>query len=198
MFISDPGLSDPGSRILDLGPRISDPRSRIPDPGSKKSNERQGWKKLVVKPFFGAIKFTKLNYFIFEMLKTKIWDNFQRIIELCTQKFVTKLSKIWVWDPGSRNQKGTGSRIRNTAYGSGDMIRIRSDHQISDPEPVFQNMFRILMRWMVKMNWKRKGLLKSFCSKQENKSICRTGTVHNWLNNINIDRTPILTWYWFI
>jgi len=27
--------------------------------------------------------------------------NFQRIIELFTQKIVTKLSKVWVWDPGS-------------------------------------------------------------------------------------------------
>jgi hypothetical protein len=26
----------------------------------------------------------------------------------------TELSKIWVWDDGSRGQKGTGSRIRNT------------------------------------------------------------------------------------
>jgi hypothetical protein len=45
------------------------------------------------------------------------------MIELFTQKIVTKLSKIWVWDPGSeirkkpipdpgsRGQKGTGSRI---------------------------------------------------------------------------------------
>ena len=60
--------------------------------------------------------------------------NFQRIIKLFTQKIVSKLSKIWVWDPGSeiwdpgfeirdlektypgsRGQKGTGSRIRNTA-----------------------------------------------------------------------------------
>jgi hypothetical protein len=68
------------------------------------------------------------NYFIFEMLKKIIWANFQRIIELFTQKIVNKLSKIWVWDPrsgirkkpfpdpGSRGQKGTGSwiRIRNT------------------------------------------------------------------------------------
>jgi hypothetical protein len=38
---------------------------------------------------------------MFEMLKKKIWANFQRIIELFTQKFFTKLSKIWVWDPGS-------------------------------------------------------------------------------------------------
>jgi hypothetical protein len=57
------------------------------------------------------------------MMKKKIRANFQRIVELFTQKIVTKLSKIWVWDPGSgiwkkpipdpgsRGQKGTGSRI---------------------------------------------------------------------------------------
>jgi hypothetical protein len=58
------------------------------------------------------------------MLKKKIWANFQRVIELFAQKIVTKLSKIWAWDPrsgirkkpipdpGSKGQKGTGSRIR--------------------------------------------------------------------------------------
>jgi hypothetical protein len=35
------------------------------------------------------------------MLKKKIWPNFQRIVELFTKKIVTKLSKIWVWDPRS-------------------------------------------------------------------------------------------------
>ncbi len=35
------------------------------------------------------------------MFKKKIWANFQRIIELFTQKIVSRLSKIWVWDPGS-------------------------------------------------------------------------------------------------
>jgi hypothetical protein len=36
------------------------------------------------------------------MLRKKIWANYQIIIELFfTQKIVTKLSKIWVWDPGS-------------------------------------------------------------------------------------------------
>jgi hypothetical protein len=35
------------------------------------------------------------------MLKKKMWANFQTIIELFTKKSVTKLSKIWVWDPGS-------------------------------------------------------------------------------------------------
>jgi hypothetical protein len=71
-------------------------------------------------------KFHKIELFYFEMLKKKIWANFQRIIELFTQKIVSQLSKIWVRDPGSeirkkpipdpgsRGQKGTGSRIRNT------------------------------------------------------------------------------------
>jgi hypothetical protein len=55
------------------------------------------------------------------VLKKKIWANFQRIIGIFTQKIFTKLSKIWVWDPGSeirdpektypgsRGQKGPGS-----------------------------------------------------------------------------------------
>ncbi len=51
------------------------------------------------------------SYFIFEMLKEKIWAHFQRIMELFTQKIVTKLSKIWVCDPGSRI-RGPKSGIR--------------------------------------------------------------------------------------
>jgi hypothetical protein len=84
--------------------------SRIPDPGSKNSNNKD-----LLSYLFCSYKFHKIeNYFIFEMLKKRIWASFQRIIELYTQKFVTKFSKIWVWDPGSgsRGQKGTGSRIR--------------------------------------------------------------------------------------
>ncbi len=63
------------------------------------------------------------------MLKKKIWSKFQKIIELFTQKIVTKLSKIWVWDPGTgirdpgsgknlfriQGEKGTGSRIRKAS-----------------------------------------------------------------------------------
>jgi hypothetical protein len=75
-----------------------------------------GEKKFVVIPFFGVINFKKLNYFNFEMLKKKIWANFQRIIEIFTQKIVSKLSKIWIWDPGSeiRDPEKTysGSRIQ--------------------------------------------------------------------------------------
>ncbi len=117
----------PGSRILiftHLGSRIS-------DPGSKNSNKREGWKKNCCHKFLCSHKFHKIAiYFSFEVQKKKIWANFQRIIELFTQKIVNKLSKIWVWDPGSeirdpektysgsRGQKGTGSRIRNTGQKS--------------------------------------------------------------------------------
>jgi hypothetical protein len=77
--------------------------------------------------FFSQKLYKTENYFGFELLKKKIWANFQRIIEHFMQKIVIKLSKIWFWDPGSEIQKnlfripdpgpgvkGTGSRIRNT------------------------------------------------------------------------------------
>ncbi len=99
--------------------------SRISDPGSKNSNKREGWKKICCHNFLGSHKFLKIaNYFSFKVLKKKIWANFQRIIEFFIQKIVNKLSKIRVGDPGSeirkkpipdpgsRGQKGTGSRIR--------------------------------------------------------------------------------------
>jgi hypothetical protein len=52
------------------------------------------------------------------MLKKKFVSNFRRIVELFTQKFTTKLLKLWVWDSGSeiRDPEKTysGSRISNT------------------------------------------------------------------------------------
>jgi hypothetical protein len=82
----------PGSRIL----IFTHPGSRIPDP--KTATKERGEKKLDVKPFYVATKFNKIViYFSFEVLKKKIWANFQRIIEL----IVKKLFKIWSWDPGS-------------------------------------------------------------------------------------------------
>jgi hypothetical protein len=117
-------VADPGclSRILD--PDFSHPGSQ-----SQIQQEKRGVKKISCHTFFCSHKFHKIeNYFIFGMLKKKIWASFQRMIELFIQKIGTKLSKIWVWDPGSeiqekpipdpasRGQKGTGSRIliRNT------------------------------------------------------------------------------------
>jgi hypothetical protein len=79
------------------------------------------------------------------VLKKKIWANFQRILELFTQKIVTKLSKIWSWDPGSeirdrgsdirdpektypgsRGQKSPGSRIRNPGFPPHQATRLRT------------------------------------------------------------------------
>ncbi len=119
----------PGSRIL----IFTHPGSRI-----QKQQQKRGVKKICCHNFLCSHKFHKIaNYFSFEVLKKKTWSNFQRIIELFTQKIVTKLSKIWIWDqgsgknlfqvpdPGSRGQKGTGSRIwiRNTDL---NIINIKS------------------------------------------------------------------------
>jgi hypothetical protein len=136
-------VADPGclSRILIFthpGSRISDP-GRIPDP--KTATKERGEKKLDVKPFYVATKFNKI---VNEVLKKKIWANFQRIIELFTKKIVKKLLKIWSWDPGSgknpfqipdpgsRGQKGTGSRIRirNTAKKNIFFLKLAHRHII--------------------------------------------------------------------
>jgi hypothetical protein len=62
------------------------------------------------------------------MAKKKIWANFHRTIELFTRKIVTKLSKIWVWDPGSEiwdpEKTYSGSRIQGS-----------KKHRIQDPDP---------------------------------------------------------------
>jgi hypothetical protein len=73
------------------------------------------------------------NYINFEMLKKKKLGDFQRIIELFTQKIVTKLSKIWVWDPGSEIwDPGSGKNLQIPDPGvkkapvPGSQIRIRN------------------------------------------------------------------------
>jgi hypothetical protein len=108
---------------------VADPGclSRIPDLGSRiqKQLQKRGVNKICCHTFSYSHKFKKIvNYFMFEMLNKKIWVNFQ--IELFTRKIVTKLSKIWVWDPrsrfrqktysGSRIQGSKRHRIRNTGY----------------------------------------------------------------------------------
>ena len=69
-----------------------------PIPDQKTAIKDIDGKTCVVIHFFRGIKFTKLNYFIFEK---KICANFQIIIEIFTPKIISMLSKIWVWDPGS-------------------------------------------------------------------------------------------------
>ncbi len=93
----------PGSRIPDLGSQILDPKTATKERGEKNCCHT----------LFCCHKFHKTeNYFVFELLKKKIWANFQRIIELFMQKIVIKLSKIWFWDPGSGiRDPGTGKNL---------------------------------------------------------------------------------------
>ncbi len=65
--------------------------SRIPDPETA-AKEKGETKFFVIPYLFCSHKFHIIeHYFIFEMLKKKFLANFQRIIELFTQKIVTKL-----------------------------------------------------------------------------------------------------------
>ncbi len=125
--IPDPGVKkapNPGSRILIFthpGSRISDPGSRIPDP--KTTAKERGEKNFWCSTFFCSHKCHIIeNYFIFEMLKKNFLANFQRIIELFTQKIVTKLSN-----------KGLGSGILKKTY-SGSRIQGSKKHRIPDPD----------------------------------------------------------------
>jgi hypothetical protein len=58
-------------------------------------------------PFYVATNFTKLKIIlVLKCRRKKFGPNF---IKLFTQKIVTKLSKIWVWYPGSEIRKKTYS-----------------------------------------------------------------------------------------
>jgi hypothetical protein len=119
MFIRD---VYPGSRIL----IFTHPGSRISDPGSwiQKQQQRRGVKIFFCHILLCSHQFHKIeNYFSFEVLKKKIWAYFQRIIELFTQKIITKHSKIWVWDPDPEKTY-SGSRIQGSKR-----------HRIPHPDP---------------------------------------------------------------
>jgi hypothetical protein len=109
-------VADPGclSRIPDpdfSSSRIQDLESRI-----QNQQKKRGMKKISCHTFYCSHKFHKIeNYFIFEMPKKTIWANFQRIMELFTQKMSLSSQKygFGIGDPGPRGQKaldhGSGS-----------------------------------------------------------------------------------------
>ncbi len=76
------------------------------------------------KPFYVATKFTNIvNYFSFEVLKKNLGQfskNFRTFCQKNCQKALQNMvlgsgiRKKPIPDPGSRGQKGTKSRIRNT------------------------------------------------------------------------------------
>jgi hypothetical protein len=116
-----PSVADPGclSRIPDLGSGIPDPKTATKERGEKNCCHT----------FLCSHKFHKIvNYFSFKVLRKKNLANFQRIIELFTQKIVTKLSKIFVWYPGSE------IRDPEKTY-SGSRIQESKRHRILDPHP---------------------------------------------------------------
>jgi hypothetical protein len=98
-------FTHPGSRISDLGSRI------------QKQQQKRGVKKNLLYTFFFSHKFHIIeNYFIFEMLKKKIRANFQRIIELFTQKLPLSSQKYGfgirkkpIPDPGVKKAPDHGS-----------------------------------------------------------------------------------------
>ncbi len=118
-------------------------------PGSRISDPNTATKEGVKKKLVACHKFHKIeNYFSFEVLKTKIWASFQRIIELFTKKLSLSSQKYGfgiqdprseIWDPGSgirkkpipdpgsgfRGQKGTGSRIRIRNTDENALIALR-------------------------------------------------------------------------
>ncbi len=111
MFIPDPDFCPSGSRISDL----------------KTATKERGEKKFVVVPFLEVKKITKLKIIlILNWWRKNFGPVYKELKELSNQKIVIRLSKVWVWDPGSeirdpektysgswsRGQKGTWSRIR--------------------------------------------------------------------------------------
>ncbi len=76
--------------------RISDPKSRI-----QQQHEKRRGKNYFYPTIFCSHKYHKIvNNFIFEQAKKIVFAKTLKITVVFTQKYVIKLSKIWVWDPG--------------------------------------------------------------------------------------------------
>ncbi len=116
-------VADPGclSRILIFPSMIPDLGSRI-----QKQQQKRGWKFFCCHTIFWSHKFHIIKIILFLKCWRNNLANFQRIIELFTQKIATKLSKIWVRDPVSE--------IRKKTY-SGSRIQGSKKHRIADPDP---------------------------------------------------------------
>ncbi len=131
---------------------VADPwrSSRIPDLGSwiQKQQQKRGVKiNLLSYLFFVATNFTKLKIILFFKWWRKkfgpifkdYWRFYQKNCNLSSQKY-----GVGIRDPekiysGSRCQKGTGSRIRNTA---GDLYHFRNVLTIEEAD-----------WWIVEANW---------------------------------------------
>jgi hypothetical protein len=115
--IIDASVADPGcfSRIPDPDfvfprSRISDPGSRIPDP--KTATKERGEKNCCL-TFFVATKNKKSKIVLILNWCIKYLGQFtKKYRTFYPKKIVIKLSKIWVWDPGSGIQDpGSGKNL---------------------------------------------------------------------------------------
>jgi hypothetical protein len=99
--------------------------SRIPDP--KTATQDRSEKKISCHTFFCSQKFHKIvNYFIFEMLKKKMWANFLRII---CRTFYPKYCHQVLKNMGL----GSGIRDPERTY-SGSRIQGSKRHRIPGPQ----------------------------------------------------------------
>ncbi len=122
--VADPDVY-PGSWIL----IFSHPRSRISDP--KTATKERAEKKLVVKPFFVATNFTKLNIILFlQSWRKKLKPIFKELLKFLPKKLSLSSQKYWF---GIRY---LGSEIRDPekTY-SGSRIQGSKRHRIPDPDP---------------------------------------------------------------
>ncbi len=109
------------------GSRIPDPDfypSRIPDP--KTATKERGEKKISCHTIFCCYKFHKIeHYLVFEILKEKIWANFQRIMNFLLKKLSLCSQKL-----------GLGSGIRKKPIPNPrSRIQASKRHRILDPDP---------------------------------------------------------------
>jgi hypothetical protein len=114
-------IPDPGSWFLP----IPDPGSRIPDP--KTATKERGEEKFVVIAFYVAKNFTKLQITLVWSAEEKNLGQSSKNYRTFYPKIVTKLSKIWIWDPGSEiwDPEKNYSRSR---------IQRSKRHRIPDPD----------------------------------------------------------------
>ena len=111
---------------------IPDPGSRIPDP---KTATKERGEKICFRTFLCNEKFRKIeNNFSFEVLKKKIWANFQRIIELFTQKLSPSSQKYGF---GIRDPRAGKNLFRIPVQGS-------KRHRIADLVP---------QHWLLRRCW---------------------------------------------
>jgi hypothetical protein len=124
-------VADPGCLS-----QIPDPDfypSRIPGLGSRiqKQQQKRGVKKISCHTFLCSHKFHKLKIIlVLKCWRKKFGPISKNYKTFYPKNFVTKLSKIWVWDPGSGiRDPGSGKNLFRT------QIQGSKRHRIPDPDP---------------------------------------------------------------